>query len=142
MELLIQEIEKILAAARPDNPASLEAFRLQLLSKKGKISEVFEAFRNVEPAEKKLYGAKINQLKSQAETIYRETKDALENALDQSVELGIDPTLPLRNLPAGSRHPLQLVLEEMQDIFIRAGFVVEDGPEMEDDWHNFSALNF
>lgn len=142
MESLIKQVEESLKTMTPKNAEELEAFRLHLLSRKGLISELFDKFREIPGEEKKKYGAPINQLKKEAEERFRLIKEELEAQQDQDVEIGIDPSLPLKNLSAGSRHPLKLVLEEMQDIFIRAGFVVEDGPEIEDDWHNFSALNF
>lgn len=142
MEMLINQVEEILKQPVPQSLEELESFRLQLLSKKGLINQLFEDFRSVSGEEKKKFGARINQLKNSAEEIYKLTKEALESTLEQNSLADIDASLPLKNLPSGSRHPLQLVLEEMQNIFIRAGFVVKDGPEIEDDWHNFSALNF
>src|SRR5690606_10466550 len=142
MESLISKIEEIIATAKLDTADSLEKFRLDLLSRNGLFTELFDQFKAVKPEEKKRFGAQINQLKGRAEAIFKEKKEELEGKNSNESHGSIDPLLPLQNLKAGSRHPLRLVLEEMQDIFIRAGFVVEDGPEMEDDWHNFSALNF
>lgn len=142
MESLIQEIEEQIARAKINTARELEEFRLKLLSKKGLISGLFEQFKEVSGEEKKKYGARINQLKSRAEQAFRDKKEVLDSGSAQDGSDETDATLPLKNFSAASRHPLQLVLEEMQDIFIRAGFVVEDGPEIEDDWHNFSALNF
>ncbi|MBI1223094.1 MAG: phenylalanine--tRNA ligase subunit alpha [Bacteroidetes bacterium] len=142
MESLIKEVESVIENSSITNEKELENFRLELLSRKGKISELFEMFRQVAPEEKKKYGAKINQLKSLAETKFNALKENIGATKESDSGDQTDPSLPLRNLPAGSRHPLQIVLDEMQEIFIRAGFVVENGPEMEDDWHNFSALNF
>lgn len=142
MESLIEQIEELMQAPAPKTKDELESFRIRLLSKKGLIGELFERFRDVSGEDKKKFGARINQLKSAAEEQFRILKEEFEAQTEMGEEKGIDPTLPLKNLPAGSRHPLKLVLEEMQEIFIRAGFVVKDGPEIEDDWHNFSALNF
>lgn len=142
MESLINQVEELMKAPSPKTMEELESFRLRILSKKGLIGEIFEQFRQVSGEEKKKFGARINQLKSAAEEQYRSVKEELESNDDPDQAYEVDPTLPLKNLPAGSRHPLKIVLEEMQDIFIRAGFVVKDGPEIEDDWHNFSALNF
>lgn len=142
MELLIKQVEDILNGLTPKTKEELESFRLRLLSKKGLIGELFEKFREVSGEEKKKFGAKINQLKSAAEEQYRILKDDIDSVPESDTSNYPDATLPLTNVPAGSRHPLKLVLEEMQEIFIRAGFVVKDGPEIEDDWHNFSALNF
>jgi len=142
MKSMIKKVEESLKNMSPKNAEELEAFRLHLLSRKGLISELFDKFREIPGEEKKKFGAPINQLKKAAEERFRLVKEELEASQEQNIDLGIDASLPLNNLKAGSRHPLKLVLEEMQDIFIRAGFVVEDGPEIEDDWHNFSALNF
>ncbi len=81
-------------------------------------------------------------LKNRAESLFNELKEHYENSDISASENREDFSLPIRESLPGSRHPLQIVLEEIQDIFIRAGFVLEDGPEIEDDWHNFSALNF
>ncbi|TNE81702.1 MAG: phenylalanine--tRNA ligase subunit alpha [Bacteroidetes bacterium] len=129
-------------AAKIKNKEELEQFRLALLSRKGMISELFDAFKQVPGPEKKLYGQRLNLLKNKAESLFNDLKEHFENAESSSTEQKEDFSLPIRESVPGSRHPLQIVLEEIQDIFIRAGFVLEDGPEIEDDWHNFSALNF
>lgn len=141
METQINEIEILLKGMPCGTEAELEAFRLRLLSKKGLINQLFEDFRSVSGEDKKRYGSVINKLKNRAETQYKEAKEQLENHSEHR-ESGLDASLPLMNLAIGSRHPLQIVMEEMMEIFNKAGFIVEEEREIEDDWHNFSALNF
>ncbi len=142
MEKRISEIKDLLETSTIRNESDLEEFRLQVLSKKGLINTLFEEFRSVPPDQKKIYGSRINVLKNEAEAFYKLQKDLISAQNEEKESAETDPYLPLNNFPAGSRHPIRLVMEEMEDIFIRAGFVLEDGPEIEDDWHNFSALNF
>lgn len=119
----------------------LENFRLQYLSKKGLITDLFARFKDVPNEEKREIGQLLNQLKEAALQQYETFKNNLEN--QQSVDSKeIDVTLPVNFLPLGSRHPISLVRTEIINIFSRMGFNVAEGPEIEDDWHNFSALNF
>ena len=118
----------------------LEQYRLKYLSKKGLISELFEDFRNVPSSEKKDVGQKLNYLKSSALEKYNAIKSELE--IIQAVDSGIDLTRPSFPFPAGSRHPISIVRNEIIDIFMRIGFTVSEGPEIEDDDHVFTRLNF
>jgi phenylalanyl-tRNA synthetase alpha chain len=118
----------------------LEALRIKYLSKKGEISLLFNAFRDVPNDQKKEVGQLLNELKNKAQDKLNEMKEQLtENA-----EAGkfSDLTRTAESLPLGSRHPLSLVKKEIIDIFARIGFTVAEGPEIEDDWHVFGALNF
>lgn len=142
MEELIKKVEQVLNTSKIESAEDLEKFRLSLLSRKGLINDLFDEFKKVPGPEKKKYGAVLNQLKIQAETTFADKKSALESGSDSQNTSDEDYALNITETGVGSRHPLQIVLEEIQDIFIRAGFVLEDGPEIEDDWHNFSALNF
>jgi phenylalanyl-tRNA synthetase alpha chain len=119
----------------------LETFRIRFLGKKGKIPELFGAMKDVVPEERKAYGQLINTLKQSA----HDKVEALKNALleqDTGAETDRDLTLPGNFIPLGSRHPLSIVRNEILQIFSKIGFSVAEGPEIEDDWHNFSALNF
>jgi phenylalanyl-tRNA synthetase alpha chain len=118
----------------------LEQYRLKYLSKKGLISELFEEFRNIPSAEKKDVGQKLNYLKSSALEKYNSIKSELE--ITQVVNTGIDLTRPSFPFPSGSRHPISIVRNEIIDIFMRLGFTVSEGPEIEDDDHVFTRLNF
>ena len=118
----------------------LEQYRLKYLSKKGLISELFEDFRNVQPSEKKEVGQRLNLLKSGALEKYNSAKSELPTAQDVSSVL--DLTRPSFPFPTGSRHPISIVRNEIIDIFMRIGFTVSEGPEIEDDDHVFTKLNF
>jgi len=118
----------------------LESFRLKFLSKKGQISQLFNDFKNVPNEQKKLVGQEINKLKQFAQEKFDALKDTLENTGDQTE--GADYTRPGEPIELGSRHPISLVRNEIISIFARLGFTVAEGPEIEDDFHNFTALNF
>lgn len=120
--------------------AELEAFRLKYLSKKGSISELFEDFRNVAPADKKEVGQKLNLLKQAAQEKYNLLKQELQNFDEVSEEK--DLTKPAFPYQSGSRHPISIVRNEITEIFSRLGFLVSEGPEIEDDDHVFTKLNF
>jgi phenylalanyl-tRNA synthetase alpha chain len=118
----------------------LELFRLKYLSKKGLISDLFEEFRNVPALEKKDVGQKLNNLKTTAFEKYNFYKSQLETS--QDISSGTDLSRPSFPFPAGSRHPISIVRNEIIDIFTRLGFIVSEGPEIEDDDHVFTKLNF
>nr|WP_297162424.1 phenylalanine--tRNA ligase subunit alpha [uncultured Dysgonomonas sp.] len=133
---LLSEIEEIKAA----NTQQLEDLRIKFLSKKGAISVLMDDFRNVAAEEKKVLGAKLNELKTKAQDRINELKENLENS--SSTDETIDLTRTAYPIQLGSRHPLSLVKKEICDIFKRLGFSIAEGPEIEDDWHVFSSLNF
>jgi len=120
--------------------AEVNQLRIKYLSKKGEVSLLFNDFRNVPAEQKKEIGQALNALKNFATEKIASLKEALETSDS------VDPTLDLTRTPApiplGSRHPLSLVREEIISIFSRLGFTVAEGPEIEDDWHVFSSLNF
>jgi phenylalanyl-tRNA synthetase alpha chain len=118
-----------------------EEFRLKFLSKNGKVSLLFDEFKEVSPEDKRALGKPINELKNIAQNKFND----LQEQFTKSTEKGsssIDYTLPGDAYQTGSRHPLSLVRNQIIEIFNKIGFSVADGPEIEDDWHNFSALNF
>ena len=117
----------------------LEAFRIQYLGKKGILNDFFKAFRNVPAEEKKAYGKKINQLKELINTKFSSQLEEF-NSSEETEDAG-DITRPGFPLEMGNRHPLSLVRNRIVDIFRQIGFDLSEGPEIEDDWHNFSALN-
>lgn len=119
----------------------LENYRLQFLSKKGEITTLFDEFKTITGDQKKEIGKALNILRQTAEGIYNTNKETFgDNQHSQSNT--IDLTLPLQAFTTGSQHPISLVKNSILDIFESIGFTVENGPEVEDDWHNFSALNF
>ena len=120
----------------------VEQFRLRFLSKKGILAELFAAMKSIPAEEKKQYGAQVNELKQAAEAKLASFQEMLEAAADQAAATDIDLTLPAEPMTLGARHPISLIRERILQIFSRIGFTVADGPEIEDDWHNFTALNF
>jgi phenylalanyl-tRNA synthetase alpha chain len=126
---------------QPKNNDELEAFRIRFLGTKGIIKDLFEAFKTVSSEEKRVMGKVLNEFKQMAEAKYQTLKESLET-LDTGADSGLDLTLPGAGFELGARHPLSLVRKEIIEIFKKLGFNVAEGPEIEDDWHNFSALNF
>jgi phenylalanyl-tRNA synthetase alpha chain len=124
-----------------NNADELEQFRIKFLGTKGIIKDVFEEFKAVSPEEKRSLGKVLNEFKQLAEARYQDLKESAETT-DMAIASGLDLTLPGEGFEVGARHPLALVRREIIDIFNKLGFVVAEGPEIEDDWHNFSALNF
>lgn len=122
------------------NVQKIEELRIKYLSKKGLISALFEEFKTLPPEEKKLLGKPINDLKNIALSKIKELKDQFAENVNSAPS--IDPTRPAASYSLGSRHPVNLVKNEIIGIFERIGFNVSEGPEVEDDWHNFTALNF
>lgn len=118
----------------------LETIRIQYLSKKGEISSLMNDFRNVAAEEKREIGQKLNELKQSAQTKLDELKNKIEN--QSGGDEGIDLTRTSYPYQVGTRHPISLVQKEICDIFARLGFSIAEGPEIEDDWHVFSSLNF
>lgn len=138
-----ERIESILKEVREfavNNRESLEAFRLKYISKKGAIAELFEELKKLPAEGKKQSGKILNDLKKAAETRFKELSEQMESS--QATKTQIDLTLPPVPNKVGNFHPLSLTKYRIIEIFERLGFNVADGPEIEDDWHNFSALNF
>lgn len=133
---LLQEIESFTASTKEH----VEEFRIKILSKKGKVTELFDDFKTVHPEFRKEIGQKLNELKNKAQDKINHLKEKFEGN-DDHLKQKIDLTIPAENIAIGSRHPLSLVRNQIVDIFSRIGFTVSDGPEIEDDWHNFTALN-
>ncbi len=140
MEERIQELLSEVKGYLARDKKELEAFRLKYISKKGEISELFEQLRKVSSEQKKNVGKVLNQLKQTAESKLVELTEKLDAVPVESAE--IDLTLPPVPNEIGNLHPLTLTRYRIIEIFERLGFNVADGPEIEDDWHNFSALNF
>jgi phenylalanyl-tRNA synthetase alpha chain len=133
---LLQEVSSVTVK----NTGDLELFRLKFLSKKGLLSDLFEDFKNVPPSSKKEIGQKLNLLKQNAQEKYNSLKTELSNLED--ITSDIDLTRPSYPYSLGSRHPISIVRNELIDIFTRIGFTVSEGPEIEDDDHVFTKLNF
>ena len=131
---LLIDVEKFV----PKSAADLEEFRLSFLGKKGKLNELFTAFKDVSKESKKEFGKAINTLKQNVQAKIDSYKDSFDTA-DAAVEIDLTRPVALNNL--GSRHPISIIRNEIVEIFNRIGFTISEGPEIEDDWHNFSALN-
>ena len=119
-----------------------ENFRLKFLSKKGIIASLFEEFKILAPEQRKATGKILNELKQAAEKKLAEAKAFQHSTSDIQHSTLLDLSLPADPFTLGSRHPISIVRKQMTDIFNRIGFVISEGPEIEDDWHNFGALNF
>ena len=133
---LLKEVNQLAAA----NQDELEALRIKYLSKKGQISELFNDFRNVANEDKRDVGQLLNELKNVAQNKINELKDAFSG--NENTDNKTDLTRSADPIKLGTRHPLSLVKNEIIDIFSRIGFTIAEGPEIEDDWHVFGALNF
>lgn len=136
----IKQIISEIGSFTATTPAEVEQFRIKHLSKKGTIAALFDDFKNVPADQKKEIGKTLNELKTAALDKVNELKEKLCNS-DQG-KTGVDLTLPGDLIKLGSRHPLSIVKNEILAIFNKLGFTISEGPEIEDDWHNFSALNF
>lgn len=140
---MIQEIKKYIEqvnAFTTQNKTELENFRIQYLGSKGIIKSIFAEFKNVSSQDKKEFGQVINLLKTSAEEKVKSLLEKLENNTHLEPSFG-DLTRPGQALQLGSRHPISIVKNHVIDIFSNIGFNVSEGPEIEDDWHNFTALN-
>lgn len=132
----IQIVDKFEA----DSIDLIEKFRIDYLGKKGILNDFFTAFKEVPNEEKKAFGQLVNELKNKCQDKVNTLKEALE-ANTENNGSGLDLTMSSEPMKLGARHPLSIVKNEIIEIFARLGFTISEGPEIEDDWHNFSALN-
>jgi phenylalanyl-tRNA synthetase alpha chain len=131
----LQEIEAAMS------PEELDHVRVKYLSRKGSISGLFDRLKDVPPQERPVMGKELNELRTVVQGKFDEKKSAIEESTKQSVSV-MDLTLPGRKPWVGSNHPITKTLDEIKRIFVGMGFDIADGPEIEDDYHNFEALNF
>ncbi|GAB1417116.1 phenylalanine--tRNA ligase subunit alpha [Paludibacter sp.] len=136
IKALLEEI----SALRANRSEEIEFLRVKFLSKKGEISTLFDEFRNVSNEEKREIGQLLNELKNIAQEKINALKEQLATSADSNSDIDLSRTA--EPITIGTRHPLSLVKNEIVDIFSRIGFTIAEGPEIEDDWHVFSALNF
>lgn len=136
----IQALKEQIEAMTAANAAELEALRIKYLSKKGEITALFSDFRNVPNEQKREIGQKLNELKALATDKINALKQAFEDSAMENVDIDLTRTAAPQEI--GTRHPISLVRKEIIDIFSRLGFTIAEGPEVEDDWHVFSSLNF
>jgi phenylalanyl-tRNA synthetase alpha chain len=135
---LLVEVEDFKASSKEE----LENFRLKFLSKKGILAEIFSEMKNIAAEERKEFGQKVNELKNKVEQKFQSLQEAFEKDSDKVSGKKIDLTLPAEPYALGARHPISITRNRILEIFSHIGFTVAEGPEIEDDWHNFSALNF
>jgi len=137
IERLLQEIEALTASSKEE----VEQVRIRYLGKKGVIPALFEEFRTIPNEEKRVVGQLLNKLKTRASQKLDELKSAAEEGGEEECE-NLDLTRPAGQVRLGSRHPISIVRNQITDIFSRIGYTVAEGPEIENDWYNFTALNF
>lgn len=137
IEKISAELDQFKIATAED----LENFRLRFLSKKSELQMLLGEIKNVPAEERKEFGQRVNLLKQKAQNYFEEQKEQLENAAAVQGG-GMDTSRPATALELGSRHPISIVMDEVCSIFEKIGFTTVSGPDIEDDWHVFSALNF
>lgn len=137
---IVQNLRDQIESISLTSKEEAEQFRLQYLSKKGAIQDLFKEFRNVPSEQKKAFGSALNELKQLAEGKHKEALEGFES----TAATGVNGDITRPGTPAewGAIHPINAIKDEIVDIFKRIGFNVSVGPEVEDDWHNFTALNF
>jgi phenylalanyl-tRNA synthetase alpha chain len=136
---LIAEHKREMEAFPINDAASLEAYRIKYLGSKGVVKAIMTEMKQVPPEQKKAFGQHLNEFKQFAEGIYEQKKTMADST--ESVSSGLDVSLPGDPIATGSRHPVSLMRNQIISIFQRLGFSVAEGPEIEDDFHNFTALN-
>ena len=142
---MVEKINQMMAEVEAFNSnklAEIEEFRIKMLGKKGELNRLMEEFKSVPAEQKREMGQKINQLKNFAQERIATLKAEAEAGAADAASLIGDMTRPGTAEQLGSRHPISLVRNQICDIFSRLGYTVADGPEIEDDWHVFSSLNF
>ena len=138
---MLEKVNKLVEKVNgftPNSKDDVNNFRIEYLGKKGLLNDLFSAFKEVPSDQKKDFGAAINNLKVLVQNKIEEYKDSFET---EEIKGSIDLSRPVTLKNLGSRHPISLIRNEIVEIFNRIGFVISEGPEIEDDWHNFSALN-
>lgn len=141
MKFDIAALEAEIASFEPKSKDEVDSFRIRYAGKKGVLSDLFAGMKNTDPAERKEYGRQINNIKHLFEQKLISVKSKFAGEAKDS-PLHMDLTRPGEPLTLGSRHPISITRNEILEIFSRIGFTVAEGPEIEDDWHNFTALNF
>ncbi|MCC9138745.1 phenylalanine--tRNA ligase subunit alpha [Pontibacter silvestris] len=138
----IQQVAQEIETAPLGNAAELEQFRIAYIGRKGLIAALFEDMKQVAPEQRREVGQQLNSLKNRAQERFDQAQEQLTNTTESVSSNNFDFTLPTVPNTLGTRHPLSIARNEIVRIFERIGFNLSEGPEIEDDWHNFSALNF
>lgn len=137
----VKETIEEIKAAQPENGEALEQFRIQYLGSKNVIKSFMSEMRNVPNEQKKEFGLLVNEAKQVAQEKFNSLKVNLSKADSKKAASDLDLSRPAEKLPLGSRHPISITMNQIVDIFRRIGFTVAEDREIEDDWHNFSAMN-
>ena len=137
----IEKIKAEIEAFKVNAAADLDNFRLKFLSKKSELQSLLNEIKNVPAEQRKAFGQQVNLLKQMAQQYFDEQKQRIEDAAPATGSL-TDPTRPATAVKLGSRHPISIMMDEVCEIFERIGFTTVAGPDIEDDWHIFTALNF
>jgi phenylalanyl-tRNA synthetase alpha chain len=140
MKSKIKELLAEIQQFTTNDENEIEAFRIRFLGSKGMLKQLFNEFKSVDPSQKKEIGQALNDLRSKAAEKVEALKDSLKDQESESGRYG-DLTRPGTPIDLGARHPISIVKNQIVDVFSRIGFTVSEGPEIEDDWHNFTALN-
>jgi phenylalanyl-tRNA synthetase alpha chain len=141
---IFSQLEALLLEARDSSlqdSAALEAYRIRFLGSKNVLKDYFSRIKEVPNERKKEYGQQVNEIKQAAEARYQEVKDALDALADQSAPADLDLSRPAAPVPLGALHPITVTLNKIVDVFTRMGFAIAEDREIEDDWHNFTAMN-
>ena len=137
----IKDYEAQIVHLSIENKDELENFRLKWLSKKGLLAQLFSAMKEIQADERREYGQKVNELKSLAEEKFNNAKEKIDSKKSNDENVKMDLTVEAAPIELGGLHPLSIIRNQMVDIFSRIGFALAEGPEIVDDWHNFTALN-
>ena len=137
----VKNLKKEIEANTPKSLEELEKFRIQYLGSKNVLKSLFGEIRNIANDRKKEFGQLVNSVKQTAEEKFSTLKQSLEIAADEAADQDMDLSAPGEPLVLGSRHPITVTMNRIIKIFERIGFVVADDREIEDDWHNFTAMN-
>ena len=138
----VARIKADIAEAEARSPEELESYRMKYISKKSVVGELFAEMRHIPNEQKKAYGQAVNEVKKLAEDRFQELIELVNSETEKTAETDLDLTLPASRMEIGGIHPLTAVRQRIIEIFERIGFNLSEGPEIEDDWHNFTALNF
>jgi phenylalanyl-tRNA synthetase alpha chain len=134
---LLEQVEKFTSG----NLENVEEFRIKMLGKKGEITQLFDDFKTFTAEQKRELGKDLNELKTKTIDKINSFKEFLGKSQEKTA-IDFDMTMPANSEPVGSRHPISIIKNKIVDIFKRLGYTIAEGPEIEDDWHVFSALNF
>lgn len=137
----VRQIQQEIEQAQPQTAEELEQYRIRFLGTKNVLKSLFGEIKNIPNEQKKEFGQLVNDVKQLAETKFQTLKAEIEAASEQAAAETLDLTAPAEPVHAGSRHPVSIMMNRIVDIFTRIGFDVADNREIEDDWHNFTAMN-